>query len=105
MQSRKQAEKYCCKCFRLSCLLNYLLNKVIQIKTFFYNILLRQLLLQTNIENYINSQGSFDLLHHNFISDLLLSYCTSPIIKCTTICMSNFSNKKEDNSQRADYSK
>ena len=81
MQIRKQAENYYCNYFCLSGLLNYPSNKVIQIKSFFYNNLLRQLSFPTNIGNYINSQTNLTHIHHNFISQLLLSLLYLPSIR------------------------
>ena len=59
MQIRKHAENDSWNYFGLSGLLNSLLNKVIQIKTFFYKVLLTQLSFPTNIGNYIHSQSNF----------------------------------------------
>ena len=68
-------------------LLNYLSNKVIQIKSFFYSNLLRQMFFPTNIGKYIKSQTNLSFIHHNFISEFFPSYCIFLLLECTTICM------------------
>ena len=60
--------------FCLSGLLNYLSYKIIQIKTFFYNNLLREPSFPTYIGIYINSQTDLSFIHHNLISELHLFY-------------------------------
>ena len=75
-------------------LLNYLSNKVIQIKSFFYSNLLRQLFFPTNIGNYIKSQTNLSFIYQNFISEFFLSYYIFLLLECTTICMQNFLIKK-----------
>ena len=80
-------QNYSLNYFSFNGLLNYLLNKVIQIKSFFYNNLLRQLSFTTNIGNCINSQTNLSFIHHNFISELLLPYYIFLLPKCTTICI------------------
>ena len=53
--------------FYLTGLLNSLSNKVIQIKSFFYKVLLTQLSFPTNIPIYINSQSKFVFIQHSII--------------------------------------
>ena len=87
MQIRKHAQNCSWHYFCLSGLLNYLSNKVIQIKSFFYNNLLRQLYFLTNIGNYINSKTNLSFIHHNFIPELPLPYYIFLLLEYTTICM------------------
>ena len=67
MQIRKHAENCSKIYFCLSSLLNSLSNKVIQIKSFSYNVLFRQLPFPKNIGNYINSQSNFAFIQHSII--------------------------------------
>ena len=73
--------------FSLSGLLNYLSNKLIQIKSFFYNNFLRELSSATDIGTYINSQRNFSFIQHDFIFEFVLSYYIVLLPKYTTICM------------------
>ena len=83
--------------------LNYVLNKVIQIKSFFYNNLLRELSFPANIGNHINSQTNLSFIHHNFISGLLVPNNVFLLLQGTTKSIENFFNKKEDHSKWAYY--
>ena len=69
MQIRKHAENCSSNYFCLSGLLNSLFNKVIQIKSFSYNVPFRQLRFPTIIGNYIKSQSNFVLIHHSIICE------------------------------------
>ena len=47
---------------------------------------MRQLPFPTNIGNYINSQTNMSFIHHDFISEFVLSYYIVLILKCTITC-------------------
>ena len=66
--------------FYLTGLLDSLLNKVIQIKSFFYKVLLTQLSFPTNIGNYINSQSKFVFIQHSIICQKNWPYSIFPIL-------------------------
>ena len=76
-------------------------NRVIQIKVLFYNVLLTQLSLPTNIGIYGNSQSNFSFIYHNIICEKLLSYYTFFLLQYNTKYTSNVPFKKRDHSKQA----
>ena len=66
--------------FYLTVLLNSLSNKVIEIKSFFYKVLLTQLSFPTNIGNYINSQSKFVFIQHSIICQKHWPYSIFPLL-------------------------
>ena len=68
LEIRKDVGECCCK-YIVHLLQNSLINKVKQIKSSFYNVVLTQLLLPANIGNNINSQRNFVFIYHNIICD------------------------------------
>ena len=80
--------------FCLSGLLNSLSNKEIEIKSFFFNILSRQLSFPTNIGHYINSHSNFNLVHPNIICEKFSSYFIFPLLEYTTICKASLKKRK-----------
>ena len=68
--------------FFLSGLLNSLSNNIIQIKSFFYNVLLTQLSFPRNIGKPTNLQSHFRFVQHNLICELLPSNYIFLLLEC-----------------------
>ena len=69
MQIKKHSENCSWNYFGLFRLLHSLSNKVIRIKSFFYNNLLSQLCFPINVGIYINSQSNFVLIQNSTICE------------------------------------
>ena len=79
---------------------NSLSKKPMEIRSFFYNVLLRHLYFLTTITNYVNTQSTFVFIYHNIIyKKPFMVFCIVLLLEFNTTYNIKLPFKKGDHSR------